>query len=112
MAPRLSLRSRVATISPKHSTHPLRVRRLAFEVIVEAFAGLLDRLAFTPSRLAKLRLLGDYFAHTPDPARGYALAALTGGLTLDAAKPAAIRALVTSRVDPLLFEWSYDYVGD
>ena len=79
---------------------------------MEAFAGLLDRLAFTPSRLAKLRLLEDYFAHTPDPARGYALAALTGGLTLDAAKPAAIRALVTSRVDPLLFEWSYDYVGD
>jgi len=79
---------------------------------VEAFAALLDRLAFTPARLGKLRLLGDYFAHTPDPARGFALAALTGGLTLDAAKPAAIRALVATRADPLLFEWSYDYVGD
>ncbi len=40
------------------------------------------------------------------------MAALTGGLTLDAAKPAAIRALVATRVDPTLFEWSYDHVGD
>jgi len=79
---------------------------------VKAFAALLDRLAYTPSRLGKLRLLADYFAHTPDPARGHALAALTGGLTLDPAKPAAIRALVATRVDPTLFEWSYDYVGD
>lgn len=79
---------------------------------MKAFAALLDRLAYTPSRLGKLRLLTDYFANTPDPARGHALAALTGGLTLDAAKPAAIRALVATRVDPTLFEWSYDYVGD
>ncbi len=79
---------------------------------MEAFAALLDRLAFTPARLAKLRLLTDYFAHTPDPARGFALAALTGGLSLAAAKPAAIREIVMSRVDPLLFELSYDYVGD
>ena len=79
---------------------------------MEAFAALLDRLAFTPARLGKLRLLTDYFTHTPDPARGFALAALTGGLSLDAAKPAAIREIAMSRVDPLLFEWSYDYVGD
>jgi ATP-dependent DNA ligase len=79
---------------------------------MERFAALLDRLSFTPSRLGKLRLLTDYFAHTPDPARGYALAALTGTLSLDAAKPAAIRALVAARVEPVLFEWSYDYVGD
>ncbi|HET6224326.1 MAG TPA: cisplatin damage response ATP-dependent DNA ligase [Dongiaceae bacterium] len=79
---------------------------------MERFAALLDRLSFTPSRLGKLRLLSDYFAHTPDPARGYALAALTDTLSLDAAKPAAIRALVAARVEPVLFEWSYDYVGD
>ncbi len=79
---------------------------------MERFAALLDRLSYTPSRLGKLRLLADYFAHTPDPARGYALAALTGTLTLDAAKPAAIRALVAERVDQALFEWSYDFVGD
>ena len=47
---------------------------------VKAFAALLDRLAYTPSRNDKLRLLADYFAATPDPDRGYALAALTDGL--------------------------------
>ena len=44
------------------------------------FAHLLDRLAYEPRRNAKLRLLQDYFTHAPDPERGYALAAMTGGL--------------------------------
>jgi DNA ligase 1 len=79
---------------------------------MKAFAALLDRLSFTSSRLAKLRLLAGYFAATPDPARGYALAAITGELVLPYAKPAMIRALVATRVDPVLFEWSRDYVGD
>ena len=39
----------------------------------------------------------DYFAATPDPDRGWALAALTGALDFRHAKPAAIRALVESR---------------
>ena len=41
------------------------------------FAALLDRLAYEPRRNAKLRLMADYFSHTPDPERGWALAALT-----------------------------------
>ena len=36
---------------------------------MKAFAALLDRLAYTPSRNDKLRLLADYFAATPDPDR-------------------------------------------
>ena len=44
------------------------------------FAALLDRLSYTPSRNDKLKLLADYFATSPDPDRGYALAALTDGL--------------------------------
>jgi DNA ligase-1 len=79
---------------------------------VKAFAELLDRLAFTPGRNAKLRLMAEYFQSVPDPARGYGLAGLTGGLDFAGAKPAAIRALVETRVDPVLFAWSYDYVGD
>jgi DNA ligase-1 len=79
---------------------------------VKAFGALLDRLAFTPARNGKLRLMADYFATAPDPDRGYALAALTGGLDFATAKPAMIRALVEGRVDPILFRWSYDYVGD
>ena len=48
---------------------------------MRAFAELLDRLAYTHGRNAKLRLLRDYFGHTPDPDRGWALAALTLILT-------------------------------
>jgi DNA ligase-1 len=54
----------------------------------------------------------DYLADTPDPDRGWALAALTGDLVFDAAKPAFIRKAVEARMDPLLFRWSHDYVGD
>ncbi|MBK1698082.1 cisplatin damage response ATP-dependent DNA ligase [Rhodovibrio salinarum] len=79
---------------------------------MERFAELLDRLVFTASRNAKLRLMGDYFRTTPDPDRGHALAALTGALDFKEAKPGQIRGLVQARVDPVLFEWSYDYVGD
>ena len=79
---------------------------------MHAFADLLDRLIYTRSRNAKLRLIGDYLRATPDPDRGWALAALTGGLDLPAVKPALIRALVEDRVDPVLFRMSRDYVGD
>ncbi|MDP3802461.1 MAG: cisplatin damage response ATP-dependent DNA ligase [Brevundimonas sp.] len=79
---------------------------------MRAFAELLDRLSLTASRNAKLVLLRDYLRVTPDPDRGWALAALTGDLTFDAAKPAMIRKAVAARVDPVLFGWSYDYVGD
>ncbi|MFM9844757.1 MAG: cisplatin damage response ATP-dependent DNA ligase [Dongiaceae bacterium] len=76
------------------------------------FATLLDRLSYTPARNGKLRLLADYFRRAPDPARGYALAAITGTLAIDAVKAASVRAMAEARVDPQLFGWSYDYVGD
>ena len=76
------------------------------------FAELLERLVFTPGRLAKIALLRRYFATTPDPDRGFGLAALTGELAFQAAKPALIRQLAEERTDPVLFEWSRDYVGD
>ena len=79
---------------------------------MRAFANLLDRLSFTRSRNAKLVLVRDYLSETPDPERGWALAALTGELTFDAAKPGFIRKAVEARMDPELFRWSYDYVGD
>jgi DNA ligase-1 len=76
------------------------------------FAELLDRLAYEPRRLGKLALLEAYFKQTPDPDRGWALAALTGELSFKHAKPALIRDIVLERVDPQLFALSYDYVGD
>jgi DNA ligase-1 len=79
---------------------------------MRAFATLLDRLSMTASRNAKLVLVRDYLKERPDPERGWALAALTGELSFHAAKPAMIREAVEARVDPVLFRWSYDYVGD
>jgi DNA ligase 1 len=76
------------------------------------FAELLDRLTYEPARNAKLRLMTDYFRSTPDPERGWALAALTGALTFPHAKPGLIRSLIAERTDPVLFALSYDYVGD
>jgi DNA ligase-1 len=76
------------------------------------FSQLLDALVYTSSRNAKLKLIGDYLKRTPDPDRGYALAALTGELDLPAVKPAAIRAIAEERVDPVLLYMSRDYVGD
>ncbi len=79
---------------------------------MQAFAALLDRLVLTPSRNGKLRLLSDYFRAAPDPDRGYALAAITGDLSIASVKPAMLRALVVERMDEVLFGYSYDYVGD
>jgi DNA ligase-1 len=79
---------------------------------MRAFAHLLDRLSFTSSRNAKLTLVRDYLASAPDPERGWALAALTGTLNFQAAKPAMIRQAIEARMDADLFSWSYNYVGD
>ncbi len=76
------------------------------------FAELLDRLAYEPGRNNKLRLITAYFRETPDPDRGYALAAITGALSFKHAKPGLIRDLIAERTDPVLFGLSYDYVGD
>jgi len=77
-----------------------------------AFAELLERLVFSPSRLAKIALLHRYFATQPDPDRGLGLAAVSGELNFEAAKSGLIRDLAATRTDPELFAWSYDYVGD
>jgi DNA ligase-1 len=79
---------------------------------MKRFAELLDRLSYEPGRNNKLRLMTDYFRHTPDPDRGYALAALTGSLSFQYAKPNVLRTLITERTDPVLFGLSRDYVGD
>ncbi|MGN6123577.1 MAG: cisplatin damage response ATP-dependent DNA ligase, partial [Sphingomonas oligoaromativorans] len=61
---------------------------------MRAFAKLLDGLVYTRSRNAKLKLIADYLRATPDPDRGWTMAALTGAIDLKAVKPAAIRAMV------------------
>jgi len=79
---------------------------------MHAFAALLDSLIYTRSRNAKLKLVADYLHATPDPDRGWAMAALTEDLDLPGVKPAQIRALIEARIDPVLFRMSRDYVGD
>lgn len=79
---------------------------------MQAFAALIDGLVYTRSRDLKVRLIADYLRATPDPDRGWALAALAGTLSIATVKSAAIRAMAEERFDPMLFRMSRDYVGD
>ena len=79
---------------------------------MRTFAALLDRLVYTPGRNAKLRLMTAYFRATPDPDRGWALAALTDGLPFSFPVRRTLSDLMAKRMDPELFRLSRDYVGD
>jgi DNA ligase-1 len=79
---------------------------------MKAFATLLDRLVYTPSRLGKQRLLGTYFRTAPDADRGYALAALSDGLPITFPLRRTLSELAETRFDAELFRLSRDYVGD
>ena len=79
---------------------------------MRAFAALLDRLSTTPGRNDKLRLMMDYFRATPDPDRGWALAALTDTLPFSLPVRRTLGALMADKVDAELYRLSRDYVGD
>ncbi|MBX7533937.1 cisplatin damage response ATP-dependent DNA ligase [Qipengyuania sp. 1XM1-15A] len=79
---------------------------------MEEFAALIDALVYTRSRNEKLRLIAEYLRATPDPDRGWALAALSDGLDFPAVKSSTIRNLLKDRVDPVLWTLSRDFVGD
>lgn len=79
---------------------------------MKAFAALLDRLVYSPGRNTKLQLMQEYFRTTPDPDRGWALAALTDGLPFSFPVRRTIVELMDKRLDAELFRLSRDYVGD
>ncbi len=79
---------------------------------MKRFAELLDRLAYTPQRNGKLRLMAAYFRDAPDPDRGWALAALTDGLPVAFPIRRTLAELIEPLIDPELFRLSRDYVGD
>ncbi len=79
---------------------------------MEEFAALIDALVFTRSRNEKLRLIAKYLRETPDPDRGWALAAITDGLDFKAVKSSTVRNALKERVDPVLWTLSRDFVGD
>jgi DNA ligase-1 len=80
--------------------------------MMRQFAKLLDQLYFTYSHLEKLTLLKNYFSNTEDPERGFALAIISGEIKFPAFKRNLIREVIADRIDPVLFDLSYDYVGD
>ena len=79
---------------------------------MKRFSALLDAILLTPSRNRKLAHIVRYFHEASDPDRGYALAVLTGNLSIQNVKAALLKEIVLGRVDPVLFSLSYDYVGD
>ncbi len=79
---------------------------------MEEFAVLIDALVYTRSRNEKLQLIAEYLTVTPDPDRGWALAALTDGLNFPAVKSSTIRTMLMERIDPVLWTLSRDFVGD
>lgn len=79
---------------------------------MKALADLHDALARTPQRGGKLRLIVDFLARAPDPERGWGIAALAGSLDLPRLRPADLREIAESRLDPVLFGLSLDHVGD
>jgi DNA ligase-1 len=79
---------------------------------MDRFADVLDRLVTTTQRNGKIRLLAHYFRTTPDPDRGFALAALTDGLPMSFPMRRVLTEIMEPHVDPVLFGLSRDYVGD
>lgn len=79
---------------------------------MEAFSHLLEQLYFTSGNKAKAQLIADYIANTPDPDRGWAIAAMAGTLRFDFFKRNTVKKLITEHTDPELFAMSYDYVGE
>ncbi|BBO29324.1 ATP-dependent DNA ligase [Alteromonas sp. I4] len=79
---------------------------------MQAFSELLENLYYTTASNEKQRLLLAYLKNTPDPDRGWAIAALAGTLRFEFFKRHTVKQLMLSRVDPDLFAMSYDYVGE
>ena len=79
---------------------------------MKRFAALLEQLSVQSRDAARVPLLLQYLREAPDPDRGWALALLTGEVTLRLTTPARLRALAETRIDAQLFALSQDYVGE
>ncbi len=79
---------------------------------MKVFSTLLDRLSYAPGRNSKLALLAAYFITTPDPDRGYALAALNEELNLGLQSRKLLLDLSQVHISEPLYRLSRDYVGD
>lgn len=79
---------------------------------MEEFAKLVDSLYFLNSNIAKSERLIEYLRNTPDPDRGYAIGAIANTLDFKFFTRRIIKEVITERIDPVLFDLSYDYVGE
>lgn len=79
---------------------------------MKLFSGLIDRLAHAPGEDIKVALIVDYLRRAPDPDRGTALSILAGDMDFVRLSPALVRQLGASRIDPVLFTMSHDFIGD
>jgi DNA ligase 1 len=79
---------------------------------MQRFSRLLDDLSTQNSRNEKIALMAIYFRTTPDPDRGWALAALTEGAGLKVPLRRLLTSLMEQRIDLFLYKVSRDYVGD
>ena len=102
----------LATLGRKARALALVGRDEEARIAMRAFARLLDCLVYTQSRNRKVALLGRYFRTTPDPDRGWALAALTDGVPVRLPLRRMLTDLVSRFIDPVLYRLSRDYVGD
>ena len=66
---------------------------------MKTFSSLLEKLLFTPSRNRKKSALKEYIANTPDPDRGYALAAITGDFKVKNITASFYHELIKDQVD-------------
>ena len=71
---------------------------------MKAFSELLEQVYFTSSNNAKAELIKAYLAATPDPDRGWAIAAMAGTLKFDFFKRNTIKKLISENVDPFCDE--------
>ena len=79
---------------------------------MKKFSDLLHSLLYAPQRSVKQAYLEEFIKNTKDPDRGFAISALTGELSIQGVKTHLIRQIAYKRCDPLLFDLSYDFVGD
>jgi DNA ligase-1 len=76
------------------------------------FSQLLDGLVYTRSRNGKLKLIGDLSEAHADPDRGLCAGGADGRTRPAGSQARGDPRIVEERIDPVLFNMSWDYVGD
>ena len=74
------------------------------------FSNLLEKIIFTPSRNSKISIISQFFKNSKNPERGFALAILTGNLKIAKITSSSLKDITKKKVDPILFDLSYDYI--